>query len=190
MVMVMILAACGSKSAPDLSVTDIQNTAVAVALTNLVMTQSAMPTNTAVPPTPIPVTEVPTLVTLPTTALDAPTAAPPTNSNASPTPDCYQPAPAELAGTKVHLRLVNKSDGPVNLSMGMYEPNDRGECFTFAFFVSKNTSEDITILSGCYWISGYQNGPTPSTPRRDYICLDTSVEGRGLSINNNSIGFD
>lgn len=190
LVIVMTLAACGPKPAPQLNVTDIQNTAVVVALTNLVMTQSAMPTNTTIPPTPIPPTATVTLVTLPTTALEAPTIAPVANSNASPTPDCYQPAPVELAGTKVHLRLVNKADGPVNLSMGMYAPNDRGECFTFAFFLAENVSEDVTILSGCYWISGYQNGPKPSTPRVNYICLDTSVEGRGLSINNNSIGFD
>ncbi len=188
--MIMILAGCGSAPAPELNVTDIQNTAVIIAMTNLAMTQSVMPTNTSISPTAIPMTEVPTLVTLPTTALDTPTIAPITNSNPSSTPDCYQPAPAKLLGTTVQLRLVNKSDGPVNLSMGMYAPNDHGECYTFAFFVSKSASANITILSGCYWIAGYQNGPKPSTPRVNYICLDSTVDGRGLSINNNSIGFD
>ena len=190
LVIIITLAACGPTSAPELNVTDIQKTAVAIAMTNLAMTQTAMPTNTSIPPTSIPITEVPTQATLPTTALDTPTIAPITNSNPSPTPDCYQPAPAKLSGTTVQIRLVNKSDGPVNLSMGMYAPNDRGECYTFAFFVSKNASEPITILSGCYWIAGYQNGPKPSTPRVNYICLDSTVDGRGLSINNNSIGFD
>lgn len=190
LVIVMMLAACGPQPAPEINVTDVQNTALAVALTNIGMTQSAMPTNTSVPPTSALPTETATLITLPTVALQSPTSAPIANANASPTPDCYQPAPAELAGTKVNIRLVNKSDGPVNLSMGMYEPNDRGECFTFAFFIAEKVSEQVTILSGCYWIAGYQNGPNPSTPRRDYICLDTSAEGRGVSINNNSIGFD
>lgn len=190
LVMIMTLVACGPEPAPELNVTDIQNTAVVLALTNIVMTQSAMPTDTSVPATSIPLTAVATLATLPTSALETPTIAPITNSNPSPTPDCYQPAPVELSGTTVQIRLVNKSDGPVDLSMGMYAPNDKGECFTFAFFVSKNASEDITVLSGCYWIAGYQNGPNPSTPRVDYICLDDTIEGRGLSINNNSIGFD
>lgn len=185
LVIIIILAACGPTPAPELNVTDIQKTAVAIAMTNLAMTQSAIPTNTS-----IPITEAPTLVTLPTPALDTPTIAPITNSNPSPTSDCYQPAPAKLSGTTIQIRLVNKSDGPVNLSMGMYAPNDHGECYTFAFFVSKNTSKDIRILSGCYWIAGYQNGPKPSTPRVNYICLDTTVDGRGLSINNSSIGFD
>lgn len=187
---IMTLAACGAEPAPEPNVADIQNTALAVALANIMMTQSAIPTNTAVPPTLTPVTELPTIAVLPTTALETPNIAPVVNSNASPTPDCYQPAPEELLGTKVSLRLVNESDGPVNLSMGMYAPNDRGECFTWAFFVAKNTVEHITVLAGCYWMGGYQNGPTPSTPRRDYICLDSSVEGQGISINNNSIGFD
>jgi hypothetical protein len=185
LVIIIILAACGTTPAPELNVTDLQKTAVAIAMTNLAMTQSAMPTNTS-----IPLAEVPTLVTMPTTALDTPTIAAITNSNPSPTPDCYQPAPAKLSGATVQIRLVNKSDGPVNLSMGMYAPNDRGECYTFAFFVSKSTSKDIRILAGCYWIAGYQNGPKPSTPRVNYICLDSTVDGRGLSINNSSIGFD
>jgi hypothetical protein len=158
-------------------------------MTNLAMTQSAIPTNTAVPPTPIPVTQVPTLALLPTTALQTPFAAPPTNSNASPTPDCYQPPSAELLGTTVNIRFVNESDGPVNLSMGMYDPNDRGECFTFAFFVGDRTSENVTVLAGCYWIGGYQNGPNPSTPRNDYICLDNTGGREPIYITNNTIGF-
>ena len=190
LVITMMLAACGPKSVPSFNVTDIQNTAAASALTLFAMTQSAIPTATIAPPTPIPPTAVATLLPLPTSALGTPIIAPITNPNASPTPDCYQPPSAKLLGTKVQIKLVNKSDGPVNLSMGMYEPNDQGECFTFAFFISKNGSKDITVLSGCYWMAGYQTGPEPSTPRVDYICLTDSDEARGLTINNNSIGFD
>jgi len=187
---VMALAACGPKSAPGLSVTDVQNTAVALALTGIAMTPSAIPTDTLVPPTPS--TQVATLVTLPTIALETPIIAPTTSSNATPTPDCYQPAPLpkDLLGTTVQIKLVNKADGPVDLSMGMYEPNDQGECFTFAFSVNNNGSEVVTILSGCYWGAGYQNGPKPSTPRVDYICLTDTTETRGLTISNDSIGFD
>jgi hypothetical protein len=187
---VMALAACGPKSAPGLNVTDVQNTAVAAAGTALAMTQSAMPTSTPVPL--IPATEVATLAILPTIALETPVIAPITNSNASPTPDCYQPAPPpkKLLGTTVQIKLVNKSDGPVNLSMGMYKPNDQGECYTFAFSVSHKGSQVVTLLSGCYWAAGYQNGPKPSTPRVDYICFTDTTQTRGLTINNNSIGFD
>jgi hypothetical protein len=190
LVVVMVLAACGPKPAPDLSVTDLQNTAVARALTEIALTPSAIPTDTPVPPTPI--MRVATLTTLPTLALETPVSAPITNANASPTVDCYQPAPppAKLLGITVQIKLVNKSDGPVDLSMGMYEPNDQGECFTFSFSVDDKGSEVVTILSGCYWAAGYQNGPKPSTPRVGYICLTDTTQTRGLSINNNSIGFD
>jgi hypothetical protein len=193
LVVVMLLVACGPKSAPRISVTDVHNTAVALALTEIALTQSALPTDTPILPTPIPAmptTEVATLVTLPTVALETPIIAPITNSNASPTPDCYQPPPAKLSGTTVQIKLVNKSDGPVNLSMGMYEPNDQGECFTFAFSISKNGSEVVTLLSGCYWAAGYQNGPKPSTPRVGYICFTDTTQVRGLTISNNAIGFD
>ncbi|MBN2116905.1 MAG: hypothetical protein JW730_10050 [Anaerolineales bacterium] len=185
---VMALTACGPKSAPGLSMTDVHNTAVALAMTEIALTQSAIPTDTPVPPTPT--TEAATLAILPTVALETPILAPITNPNASPTPDCYQPPPAKLLGTTVQIKLVNKSDGPVNLSMGMYEPNDQGECFTWAFSVGHKGSEVITILSGCYWAAGYQNGPKPSTPRVNYICLTDTTQTRGLTINNNSIGFD
>jgi hypothetical protein len=192
----MALAACGPKPAPDLNATDVQNTAVANAMTGIAMTQAVLPTNTAIPTnSPIPTLQVVTMAALPTSALPTaalgtPIVAPVNNANASPTPDCYQPPPAKLLGTKVQIRLVNKSDGPVNLSMGMYEPNEQGECFTFAFSVGHKSSEEITVLSGCYWIAGYQNGPKPSTPRVDYICLTDADETRGLTINNNTIGFD
>jgi hypothetical protein len=189
LVIVMALAACGPAATPEFSVTDIQNTALAVALTNIGMTQSAIPTNTLVPPTPSPVTAVPTLALLPTNALEGPTIAPAANANASPTPDCYQPPPEELLGTTVSIRFTNEADGPVDLSMGMYEPNDRGECFTFAFFVGTNLTEDVTVLAGCYWIAGYQNGPEPSTPRVNYICLDAFSGRYVLVINKNTIGF-
>ena len=191
LVVVMALAACGPKSAPGLSVTDVQNTAVALAMTEIAMTQSAIPTDTPVPPTEMAtLATLPTLAILPTVALETPIVAPITNPNASPTPDCYQPPPAKLLGTKVQIRLVNKSDGPVNLSMGMYEPNDQGECFTFAFSLGHKGSQVVTILSGCYWGAGYQNGPKPSTPRVNYICLTDTTQTRGLTISNNTIGFD
>ena len=198
LVIVMALAACGPKSAPGLSVTDVQNTAVALAMTEIGMTQSVMPTNTPVPPTPtvmplLPTTGAATLAALPTTALQTPISAPINNANASPTPDCYQPAPPtkDLLGTTVQIKLVNKAGGPVNLSMGMYEPNDKGECYTFGSFgVNDKGSEVVTVLSGCYWVAGYQNGPKPSTPRVNYICLTDTDQTRGLTINKNSIGFD
>jgi hypothetical protein len=190
---VMALAACGAKPTPGLNLADVQNTAIALAGTALAMTQTAMPTNTPVPP--MPTVEVATpaalpTIGLPTSAVQNPVLGPINNPNATATPDCYQPRPAKLLGTTVQIKLVNKSDGPVNLSMGMYEPNDKGECYTFAFSVGHKGSQVVTLLSGCYWGAGYQNGPKPSTPRVNYICFTDTAQTRGLTITNNSMGFD
>jgi hypothetical protein len=192
LVLAMALAACGPRSAPTLSALDVHNTALANALTEIALTPVTLPTNPLPPPAPVTelatITALPTLESLPTVALNTPLAAPVTN--ASPTPDCYQPPAAKLLGATVQIKLVNKADGPVNLSFGMYEPNDQGECFTFAFSVGKGGSEVVTLLSGCYWGAGYQNGPKPSTPRVDYICFTDTTQTRGLTISNNSMGFD
>lgn len=196
LIIVMALVSCGPAPAPTLDATDMQSTAVVAAFTILAMTQAAIPTETPPPPTiapPTPTTEPATLEALPTIAVETPVIAPAANnSNASPTPDCYQPAPLakDLKGTTVQIKLVNKSDGPVDLSMGMYAPNEKGECYTFGFSIRDKGSDVVTVLSGCYWMGGYQNGPKPSTPRTNYICLTDTTQTRGVSINNNSIGFD
>ena len=186
LLLVIILSACGAAK-PTLSVTDIQNTAFPIVMTQYAQTKAAMPTATPIPPTD---TETPTIAPLPTIALETQNVAPVSNPNATATPDCYTPAPTKLVGVTVQYNLVNRSGGPVNISMGMYQPNDNGECYTFAFSLRDKQTLTIKILSGCYWISGYQNGPKPSTPRTNYICLTDLTEIRGLTVGRDSIGFN
>jgi hypothetical protein len=185
---IVMLTACGAAPKPTLSVTDIQNTAFPIVMTQYAMTKAALPTATPIPPTS---TETPTFAPLPTSALGTPiVVAPPSDPNATPTPNCYTPPTPKLKGATLQLNLVNRAGGLVNLSMGMYKPNDQGECFTFAFSVRDKQTLLIKILSGCYWIGGYQLGSKPSTPRNDYICLSTADEGRGLTIGKDSVGFN
>jgi len=188
--LVIILTACGSAQ-PTLSVTDIQNTAFPIVMTQYAQTLVAMPTATPNLPTP---TDVPTFAPVPTISLNTPSSAllnpPAPNPNASPTPDCYTPAPPKLLGVTVQYNLVNRSGGPVNISFGMYKPNDNGECYTFEFSVRDKQTVLIKILSGCYWIHGYQNGPKPSTPGNDYICLTDLDQIRGITIGKDSVGFN
>jgi hypothetical protein len=157
-------------------------------MTQYAQTKAAMPTATPIPATPT--TELATLAPVATFPLQTQIVAPVSNPNASPTPDCYTPNTAKLLGTTVQLNLVNRAGGPVDLSMGMYNPDDQGECFTFAFSTRDKQTILIKILVGCYWISGYQNGPKPSTPRTNYICFTTDDEMRGLTIGKDSIGFN
>lgn len=185
---ITILTACGAAPKPTLSVTDIQNTAFPIVMTQYAMTKAAIPTATPIPPTS---TDTPTIAPLPTSALVTPiVVAPPANPNASPTPDCYTPPTPKLKGATLKLNLVNRSGGPVDMSMGMYAPNDQGECFTFAFSVRDKQTLPITLLTGCYWAHGYQNGTKPSTPGNNYFCLSTADDGRGLTIGKDSVGFN
>ncbi len=182
---IAMLAACGPAPIPTLSVTDIQNTAFPLVMTQYALTKAAIPSDTPIPTLP------PTLAPPPTIALETPiSSAPIVNPNATPTADCNQPAPAKPKGATVQIRLVNKSGGPVSLSLGMNEANDQGECATYSFGLRDKQAEVVTLLSGCYWGYGYQTGRTPSTPGVHNICLTDTTETRGLTIGKDSIGFD
>src|ERR1700690_2526514 len=113
---ITILTACGAASQPTLSVTDIQNTAFPIVMTQYAQTKAALPTATPIPPTP---TALVTVAPLPTLALQTPVSGlvgPVANPNATATPDCYTPNPPKLLGTTVQYNLVNRAGGPVNLS--------------------------------------------------------------------------
>ena len=183
-----VLAACGPAPKPTLSVTDIQNTAFPLVMTQYAQTKAAVPTNTPIPTTQP--TLAPLLTPLPTFALETPISAPVNNPNATATADCSQPAPLKPKGATVQIKLVNKSGGPVNLSLGMNNANDQGECASYYFGLRDKESVVVTILSGCYWGYGYQTGPKPSTPGVHNICLTDTTEIRGLTIGKDSIGFD
>ncbi len=127
--LITMLTACGAAAQPTLSVTDIQNTAFPLVMTQYAQTKAAMPTATPIPPTPT--TELATLAPVPTFALQPQIVAPISNPNATATPDCYTPNPAKLLGTTLQLNLVNRAGGPVNLSMGMYQPDEPGRMLYF-----------------------------------------------------------
>lgn len=182
--MITFLAACGPAPAPTLSVSDIQNTAFPLVMTQYAMTKAAIPTATTLP------TAQPTLTPLPPLTLDTPVPAQVFNANATPTVDCYQPMPAKPKGDKVQVKLVNKSGGSVNLSLGMNQPNSQGECATFSFGLRDKESVIVTMLAGCYWGVGYVTGKKLSVSKVGNICLTDTKETRGLSIGAETMGFD
>ena len=180
----IILAACGPAPTPTLSVSDIQKTAFPIVMTQYALTKAAIPSATPIP------TALPTQAPLPTIALETPISAPIVNPNATATPDCNQPITFKTKGTTVQINLVNKSGGSVSLSLGMNEPNDKGECGIYSFGLRDRQSLPITILSGCYWGYGYVTGTKPSTTRVGNICLTDTSQTRGLTIGKETIGFD
>ena len=186
-----LLAACGPAPKPTLSVTDIQNTAFPLVMTQYAQTKAAIPTNTQVPT--LQPTLPPILTPLPTIDLQTTLSAPAPNPNATATADCNQPIPTKLKGTTVQIKLVNKSGGSVNLYLGMNEANDKGECGVYSFGLRDKESVIVTILSGCYWGYGYvSGGKKPSTTKipGGNMCLTDTSETRGLTIGPETIGFD
>ena len=127
-----ILAACGPAPTPGPSVTDVQNTAVALAWTGVALTQAALPTATPLLPTPLP---LPTAAPLPSAVPEVPTLS--GNFAASATPDpCSGPVDFKPQGDMVKVKLVNRSGGTVNLALGMIQPNSLGECGVYSFSIS------------------------------------------------------
>lgn len=159
-VLIVTLAACGSAE-PTMSAEDIANTAIADAWLAMTQTQAVLPTSTPIPPT---FTPEPTFTSLPTQPL-LPTLAPATVAVAATTDPCNQVPPAEPKGTLVNVRFVNKSEGLVNLSFGMNNPNDKGECVTYSYTLGIDSESVATVLAGCYWGYAWVDGKTPSVAR-------------------------
>jgi len=184
---ILTLAACGPAPTPTMSGADIANTAIAVAWTQLAMTQAALPTATAtlVPPTP---TLAPTSTPFPTLPPPPPTIA----ANAtSATDPCSQPIPPGTHGAKVQVRFVNKSGGRADLSFGMTQKNDVNECGIYGFTIGANQIDTVEVLTGCYWAFAYITGQrkTSTAKSRVNICLSAG-DVRGITITSEVIGFD
>jgi hypothetical protein len=187
MVSILALAACGPAPTPTMNAADVANTAVAIAWTSLAMTQAALPTATATF-TPLPTdTPLPTFtpIPLPTLAVN--------NFNASPTPStnpCNEPMPPKTNGTKVQVKFVNKSGGIADLSFGLIEKNDLGECGIYGFRLGIFDAPVVEVLTGCYWAFAYISGQKTSTAKSvQNICLEAG-EMRGVTITSEVIGFD
>lgn len=184
----LILAACGPASTPTMSSADLANTAIAVAWTSLAMTQAALPTVTpspTLPPTAT-ITPAPTLA-LPTLAVSLPNVA-------SPTPGidpCNEPIPATTKGVSVQVRFVNKSGGRADLSFGMIQKNDLGECGIYSFTIGANQAPTVRVLTGCYWGFAYitAGAKTSTAKTKNNICLQAG-DIRGITITAEFIGFD
>ncbi|MEK6752245.1 MAG: hypothetical protein AABZ00_08250 [Chloroflexota bacterium] len=161
---IVTLTACGSAQ-PDISSDDIANTAIAAAWIAITQTQAALPTATPITPQPTG-TFAPTLPPLPT----IPTIAQPTV--AVPTADiCNQVPPLEPKGKLTTIEVENKSQGQVNLTLGMNAPNDKGECVNYSTALGRGGVVSIRALAGCYWGYAWVEGDVPSVARTGAVIL-------------------
>jgi len=153
-VAMLIISACGGEpAAPTMNAVDVQNTAVAAALTMIAETQAAIPTDTPLPPTEAPTqTPLPTDTAIPLPTLNVTLAATtaPTSSNAGGDP-CATRVLSPDKGRETVIRVVNTTKVTVTVSMYLNETAAHGECGYRSFQLSKNS--DIVfddLVQGCY----------------------------------------
>jgi hypothetical protein len=138
----LILSACGAEPPPPtMNAVDVQNTAVAAAMTMIADTQAAIPTDTPLPPT-----EAPTQTPLPT---DTPVPLPTLDVTLTSTTANRVLAPKK--GRATTIRVVNTTNVTVRVSLYLNETASHGECGYRGFDLAKNN--DIVyddLVQGCY----------------------------------------
>jgi hypothetical protein len=190
LITLLLLTACGPAPEPTPDILEIQDTAVALALTNVALTEAALPTITPLPTQPPTPAETPTpFPTLP--PLSTPTGLAVVSPTSTGTNPCNEPPPFDPKGTTVRVRFVNKSKGRVNLSFGMLEENDEGECGTYSFEIGPQLSPEVEVLAGCYWAYAWITGNNPSIAKSTQaICVTDPNQVRGISIYPETVGWD
>jgi hypothetical protein len=157
----LVLSACGAPAAPTANPVDIQNTAVAAAMTIIGQTQAAMPTNTSLPPTE---TMTPTLAVTdtplasPTLAVTlAPTLSPSSTPGGDP---CATRPLSPTRGKETKIRVWNTTKVAVTVSMFLNETAAHGECGWRSFELAKNNDIVFTdLVQGCYNLWAWSDDP-------------------------------
>jgi hypothetical protein len=94
----------------------------------------------------------------------------------------------EPMGDTAQVTFVNKSNGQVALSFGMYQANNLGECGTYNFSMDVDDAPTVTVMAGCYWgyawITGNESFTAKSTTPicagpGETIPVSIGVEGIG-----------
>lgn len=157
----MFINACGAAATPTTNPVDIQNTALAAAMTLIAETQAAVPTSTPLPPTEIStVTPLPTdtpflLPTLETTVTLAPTS----NSGGG-DPCANRVLSASPNGQPTKIQIANMTKVAVQVSLYLNETAAHGECGYRAYSLAPNQSIVITnLIQGCYNLWAWSNNP-------------------------------
>lgn len=157
----VIASACGAPAAPTVNPVDVQNTAVAAAMTMVAQTQAAIPTVTPLPPTETP-TETPavtdTPLPLPTLEVTlAPTTAPTTSSGGG--DPCNKVLGSPL-GKDTIIRIVNTTKVAVTVSLFLNPTEAHQECGYRSYNLARNGDVVISdLVYGCYDLWAWSDDP-------------------------------
>src|SRR5690349_14057922 len=157
----LIASACAAEPPPPtMNAVDVQNTAVAAALTMVAQTQAAIPTNTPLPPTETSTqTPLPTDTPLPLPTLNVTltsTTAPVAGNGTSAVDPCATRILSPKQGRETIIRVVNQTNVTVRVSMYLNETAAHGECGYRGFDLSKNNDIVYTdLIQGCYNLAAW-----------------------------------
>jgi hypothetical protein len=172
----LLVSACGAEPPPPtMNAVDVQNTAVAAAMTMIAETQAAVPTATPLPPTETP-TQTPlpsnTPLSLPTLNVTFTSTTAPVSNNTGGDP-CATRVLAPQQGRETIIRVVNTTTVSVTVSLYLNETASHGECGYRSFQLSKNNDIVYTdLVQGCYNLWAWSNDSRNSFSVAGYGCLN------------------
>jgi hypothetical protein len=172
----LLISACGSEPPPPtMNAVDVQNTAIAAAMTMIAQTQAAIPTATPLPPTETPTqTPLPTDTPLPLPTLNVTftsTIAPASNNTGG--DPCATRVLAPKKGKETVVRVVNGTNVTITVSMYLNETASHGECGYRGFTLAKNNDIIYTdLVQGCYNLWAWSDDPKGKFSSSGYGCIN------------------
>ena len=156
----LLLSACGAGEppVPTIDPNSIVSTAQAAAFTMIAQTQAAIPTATFTE-TPLP-TPLPTDTPIPSPTVDPATLASPTATSGTIGSDdpCWHPLPGDAPGNPTVLRIKNKTNGPITITVYLYQKTAFGECGYRVYDIAKGESVTLNdALQGNYALTAFVN---------------------------------
>ena len=155
------VSACGAPATPTINAVDVQNTAMAAALTLVAQTQAAIPTATPLPPTATPTATLAptgTAVSLPTLAATfTPIAQVPQTTV---DPCATRVLAASPKGRETIINIVNTVRAQVTVSLYLNETASWGECGYRSYILGPRDNVVISdLVQGCYNLWAFNSDP-------------------------------
>lgn len=193
----LLATACGAQpaAAPTANPVDVQNTAIAAALTIIAQTQAAIPTATPLPPTPEPTfTPLPTDTPLALPTLEQPVAAIPTATVASGDP-CENKVLSAPQGKYTKIKIDNTTKVAITVSIFLNPTSDgrninpNGECGYRSYTLPKFGNIVIEdLIQGCYNLWAWSDDPKGRFRSSGYGCIN-NTDKWGFEVNTAVVKF-
>jgi hypothetical protein len=177
LLLVVLASACSATpAAPTINAVDVQNTAIAAALTLVAQTQAAIPTATSVPPTETSAATA-TLASSTNTPLSLPTIEA-TLTSAPVSGSTVDPCSTRILswspkGRETTIQIINTVRTAVTVSVYLNETASWGECGYRSYNLGPRDNVVITdLVQGCYDLWAFSTGGQPQVNALGGGCIN------------------